>query len=104
MPDQKPGPSKEQQVLEPRRGFTLFDGLHLSFTLGAALLVGAIAGRRFGSLLGLTAFVITGAVSFLAFGYSIGALVLFLQRRYSPQPRIGYEAACYVLSHFKRRS
>jgi len=102
MPDQKPELPREQQVLEPRRCFTLFDVFHLSFTFGVALLVAVITGRHFGGLFGVIAFFITGVILFFVLGYAIAALVLFFYRRYSPNCKIGYEAGCYVISHFKR--
>jgi hypothetical protein len=95
-------PEIPNEILEPRQAFTLFDLFHLVLTLVVAIHAAIITGTAFGGWFGLLAFVISAVVTFVVLAYVIGAFVLFLHRRYSPQSRIGYEAACYVLSHFKR--
>lgn len=102
MSEQPPEP-KQSDGLEPRPAFTLFDLLHLAFTFLAAVSAAAFIKSSFGGLSAVLAFVVVGVGAFFLLGYATAALVLFLHRRYTPQCRIGYEAACYVLGHFKRR-
>ena len=99
-------PTQEPQqagALEPRACLTTFDLLHFALTLVASVEGADLIGCRFGTLWGVIAFVVVGVGAFFGFGYATCALALFLHRRYTPQCRIGYEAACHVLGHFKRR-
>ena len=90
-------------VLEPSPAFTVFDFIHLVGTIYAAYKAASITAAVYGWLLGLIAFIITVVVAFFVLGFSIGAFVLVLFRCW-PRGTIGYEAACYVLSHFKQDS
>lgn len=59
---------------------------------------------RYGFLWGILAFIVMEAVLFFVIGYGISMFVLFLYQRYSPDSRIGFEAHCYILTHFKESS
>ena len=102
MSEQPPEP-KHTGSLEPRPAFTLFDFFHLLLTFLVAILSAVFVGGRFGGPWGFAAFILGGVCAFFLLGYATAALVLFLHRRYTPQCKIGYEAACYVLGHFKKR-
>jgi hypothetical protein len=79
----------------------VFDIIHLVATIYAAYKAASITAAVYGWLLGLIAFIITAVAAFFVLGFSIGAFVLVLFRCW-PRGIIGYEAACYVLSHFKQ--
>src|ERR1051326_9213648 len=81
MSEQTPQ-QKRTSGLEPRPAFTMFDLLHLLFTVVAALESAVLVGSRFGGLWGLLAFVVVGVGSFFLLGYATAAPVLFLHRRY----------------------
>src|SRR5262245_5678175 len=102
MLDDKQRIEKETQDLQPKPCITVFDMLHVTMTLAMASGAALVIGKTFGALFGLLAFLMTIVVAFYVLGYIICTFVLFLYRRYSPQCRIGYEATCYVLSHFNR--
>ncbi len=88
-------------ILEPRPAVTVFDLIHLVATIYTAYKAASVTTAAYGLLLGLIAFIITAVVAFFVLGFSIGAFVLVLFRCW-PRGTIGYEAACYVLSHFKQ--
>ncbi len=88
-------------ILEPRPAFTLFDVTHLVATIYVAYKAASITAPPYGLLLGLIAFIITTVVAFFVLGFFIGAFVLVLFRCW-PRGSVGYEAACYVLTHFKQ--
>jgi hypothetical protein len=93
---------QEKKVnFKPYPAFTIFQMLHYLIALGLGFQAAGFIGFQFGIFWGLLAFLVTGILAFFVVGYGMTALVLFLYRRYSPNSRIGYDAACYVLAHFK---
>jgi hypothetical protein len=91
----------DQQGLTPRPGFTIFDMLHVLGPLGLGSGALFLLVNRFGWPIAGVAFLSVAVLAFWSLRYAIPAFVLFLHRRYHPQARIGYEAACYVLTHFR---
>ena len=92
----------DRQGSGPYPSFTIFDAFHVMFTLAAAATVeNSIVMQSGGLFFAVLGFVVTVAVGFFVFMYITAAIVLFLYRRYAPNSRVGFEAACYVLGHFK---
>ena len=102
--NEKPDDPIDTKHLVTRPCFTTFDLLHLALTFLPGLYIAKLILPKFGLLWAFLAVTAISGVLFLPLGYAFGALVLYIHRRYSSQSRLGHEAACYVLSHFTKRT